>query len=177
MIGIKKVQVVPLDINYGKIIDSFSTTDDKTTNAPSLNAVSTLVEDNVESINGQIEGISSQIEQMNDIIIAKGDFASIEFEITTTQLDTSKDIAYPDGFTKDNTNVVSILSKKSTDGDYVTYSENETIRQSKGSGFRLFLKTDNMVFHILKGSSEASNFTAYVKILLMKIETEVSPSV
>lgn len=170
MIGIKKVQVVPLDINYGKIINSFSTTDDKTTNAPSLNAVSTLVQTNVESLD-------SQIEQINDVIVTKGDFASIEFDITTTQLDTSKDIAYPDGFTKDNTNVVSILSKKSTDGDYVTYSENETIRQSKGSGFRLFLKTDNMVFHILKGSSEASNFTAYVKILLMKIETEVSPSV
>lgn len=39
MIGIKKVEVQPLDINYGKIIDSFSTTDDKTKNAPSLNAV------------------------------------------------------------------------------------------------------------------------------------------
>ena len=169
MIAIKKVEVSSLD-NYGKIINSFSTTDDKTTNAPSLNAVSTLVKTNVESLN-------SQIEQINDVIVAKGDFALIEFDITTTQLDTSKDIAYPSGFTKDNTNIVSILSKKGTDGDYVTYSENETIRQSKGSGFRLFLKTDNMVFHILKGSSEASNFTSYVKILLMKIEPEVTPSI
>lgn len=36
---IKKVQVVPLDYNEGKIIDSFNTSDDKTKNAPSINAV------------------------------------------------------------------------------------------------------------------------------------------
>ena len=129
-----------------------------------------ITKNNVETINGQIEGISSQIEQMNDIIVAKGDFALIEFDITTTQLDTSKDIAYPSGFTKDNTNIVSILSKKGTDGDYVTYSENETIRQSKGSGFRLFLKTDNMVFHILKGSIFISNIFTYAVKLLASLE-------
>ena len=39
MITIKKVQVEPLDINYGKIINSFNTSDDKTRNAPSINAV------------------------------------------------------------------------------------------------------------------------------------------
>lgn len=39
MIGIKKVQVVPLDINYGKIIDSDSTTDDKTQNTYSMRIV------------------------------------------------------------------------------------------------------------------------------------------
>ena len=39
MLSIKKVQVVPLEINNGTIIDSFNTQDDHHTNAPSLNAV------------------------------------------------------------------------------------------------------------------------------------------
>lgn len=36
---IKKVAVSPLPVNEAKVIDSFSTTDDKTINAPSINAV------------------------------------------------------------------------------------------------------------------------------------------
>ena len=45
MITIKKVRVEPLDINYGKIINSLNTSDDKTRNAPSISAVeSGLVE-------------------------------------------------------------------------------------------------------------------------------------
>ncbi len=36
---IKKVAVTPVTPNTGDIIDSFSTTDDKHTNAPSINAV------------------------------------------------------------------------------------------------------------------------------------------
>ena len=39
MITIKKVRVEPLDINYGKIINSLNTSDDKTRNAPSISAV------------------------------------------------------------------------------------------------------------------------------------------
>lgn len=48
MISIKKVEVQPLDINYGKIIDSFNTTDDKTKNSPSLNAVEQYVKSRVK---------------------------------------------------------------------------------------------------------------------------------
>lgn len=47
MRAIKKVEVVPLDVNYGKIIDSFDTTDVKTRNAPSINAVETYVGENL----------------------------------------------------------------------------------------------------------------------------------
>lgn len=51
MIGIKKVQVVPLDENYGKIIDSFNTLDDKTKNAPSIRAVAEKIDEINETIN------------------------------------------------------------------------------------------------------------------------------
>ena len=45
MLSIKKVQVVPLEINNGAIIDSFNTQDDHHGNAPSLNAVEDYVTD------------------------------------------------------------------------------------------------------------------------------------
>lgn len=47
---IKKVSVSSLPTNEGKIIDSFNTSDDKHTNAPSLNAVLTLVGTNPEIV-------------------------------------------------------------------------------------------------------------------------------
>lgn len=50
MIGIKKVQVVPLDYNEGKIIDSFNTTDDTTKNAPSSRAVKEYIDARVTEI-------------------------------------------------------------------------------------------------------------------------------
>ena len=43
MLKIKKVQVVPLDENYAKIIDSASTSDDKTKNAYSMRVVDSLL--------------------------------------------------------------------------------------------------------------------------------------
>ena len=39
MKAIKKVAVTPVTVNDGTIINSFSTSDDKTKNAPSINAV------------------------------------------------------------------------------------------------------------------------------------------
>lgn len=41
MKAIEKVAVTPVQVNNGTIIDSFNTSDDKHTNAPSLNAVET----------------------------------------------------------------------------------------------------------------------------------------
>lgn len=43
MISIKKVAVTPLPDTEGAIIDSFNTTDDKHTNAPSINAVESKI--------------------------------------------------------------------------------------------------------------------------------------
>lgn len=46
---IKKVAVTPVTPNTGDIIDSFSTTDDKHTNAPSINAVEQKLNDLIET--------------------------------------------------------------------------------------------------------------------------------
>lgn len=90
MIGIKKVEVQPLDINYGKIIDSFETTDDKTKNAPSINAV----ENYVESVSFSTEKIAV-IEE------------TITFESGTSE--ESYPINFPSGFTKYNSVVLSAM--------------------------------------------------------------------
>ena len=55
MRAIKKVEVVPLDVNYGKIIDSFDTTDNKSNNAPSINAVETYVGENLTNYDTSTE--------------------------------------------------------------------------------------------------------------------------
>lgn len=63
MIGIKKVQVVALDVNDGKIIDSFNTQDNHQTNAPSLNAVENYVS-NVQS------GLEDDIETKQNLVLS-----------------------------------------------------------------------------------------------------------
>ena len=50
MITIKKVAVTPLPENEGKIIDSFDTTDDKRTNAPSARATKDYIDTSVNTI-------------------------------------------------------------------------------------------------------------------------------
>ena len=49
MLYIKKVGVTPLEPSSGQIIDSFSTVNDKHTNAPSINAVENYVQNYVEN--------------------------------------------------------------------------------------------------------------------------------
>lgn len=47
---IKKVAATPLPKNEGKIIDSFDTSDDKTTNAPSARATKDYIDANLPKI-------------------------------------------------------------------------------------------------------------------------------
>ena len=66
MIGIKKVQVVPLDENYGKIIDSFNTLDDKTSNAPSIRAVSEKIDEINATIDNEVDTLETSIGDVSD---------------------------------------------------------------------------------------------------------------
>lgn len=62
MKAIKKVAVTPVTQNTGSIIDSFNTSDDKHTNAPSLNAVDTRLltdEGNISALQTAINGKQS----------------------------------------------------------------------------------------------------------------------
>ena len=74
MRAIKKIGVVPLPENSGKIIDSFSTTDNKHTNAPSLNAVETYVGENLADYDTSAE-VDSKIETVSSEL--SGDIASV----------------------------------------------------------------------------------------------------
>lgn len=155
MISIKKVQVVPLDINYGKIIDSFNTTDNKQTNAPSINAVEQYV------------GTQSY---------AKTDFATVSFEVTLTtdeQLISSQALNYPTGFNWDNTYVLSCKSVNSTKDSYksaniVSHYNTSTSTFNYDDAFRISMQENSMYF---RGRLPwASGDTVTVIILLMKVD-------
>lgn len=62
---IKKTQVVPIDINYGKIINSFNTSDDKTKNAPSINAV----EEKLNTVNDRLDTAENEILELKGTVL------------------------------------------------------------------------------------------------------------
>lgn len=107
MKAIKKVEVTPIDLNIGKIIDSFNTTDDKTKNAPSLHAVENYVENYVEN-----NSILSE-----NIAVITGSIADIPYGEQR-----SKRIYPPAGFTADNSVIVSVMTGEAgIPGDVVEY--------------------------------------------------------
>lgn len=57
MKAIKKVSTTPVQQNQGQIIDSFQTTDDKHTNAPSLN----IVENRFTSVEGDVSTLNTGV--------------------------------------------------------------------------------------------------------------------
>lgn len=103
MIVMKKVAVIPLDKSGGKIIDSFNTTDDKTKNAPSLNAISkyTLNNDNIKKVSTTITTTNEE----------QGLFGLAYID-------------YPEGFDMNNTFV---LSRRITYSSIPTYKETKYV--------------------------------------------------
>lgn len=152
---IKKVEVVPLDVNYGKIINSFSTTDDKTKNAPSINAVENYVQNEIDTAESELESYALP---KNNIQVLTG---SIEAAANTTTTDT-KD--YPTGFTKDNCVVISIGSSSGTLTNTMCFPK---FVQGSTTDVRVRLLNDNIEFSFMNASSNTIN-TDYI-IVLMKI--------
>ena len=64
---IKKVAVTPVTPNTGDIIDSFNTSDDKHTNAPSINAVEQKLNDKQSKAYYGTNAPSSSLGQDGDI--------------------------------------------------------------------------------------------------------------
>lgn len=87
MKAIKKVQVTPLDYNFGKIIDSASTTDDKTKNTYSMRVIENLINDKFVKITQ-----TASIYEDNGGMFTRGAVAIINL---------------PQGFTRDNSYVIS----------------------------------------------------------------------
>lgn len=97
---IKKIEVTPVDYNFGKIIDSNNTTDDKTKNTYSMNI-----------IDNKVTEIKKTIEQNYAPIV--------KCVVTTSTGGSIQDlrIEYPNGFNKENIFLLSIKFKL-LDADY-----------------------------------------------------------
>lgn len=130
MKAIKKVEVVPLDQNTGTIIDSVSTTDDKTKNTYSARVI--------EELGGEAT--------FDKRLVA------VSFQVTLTgdsQQISSQAIDYPTGFTAYNTYPVSCKSK-ATSENYFKYQQVVTALSGGnvvyGSGCNISLQQEKMYF-------------------------------
>lgn len=141
MKAIKKVEVVPLDVNYGKIIDSFNTTDDKTKNAPSLNAVENYV-----------------TQTISDKIVVLTGTASISGTMST-----QVSVDYPDGFTKDNCIVIGRMTNN-------VGTSNSSIGYVTGGAVNPIVSLAANSINIRYSFGEATTGTYDYKIALMKVD-------
>lgn len=142
MTKIKKVEVVPLDINYGKIINSFNTQDDKTQNAPSINIVETALNTKANSNN-----VYTKIES-DDKYFVKDNLAVIGVASTTIEAETSTGQAnmrfnYPEGFTKENIINVSTKVDFENFGSYTIYPQ----PLDSGLEYQIFLNNNDIMMH------------------------------
>ena len=131
MISIKKVAVTPIPENTGTIIDSLNTTDDKHTNAPSIEAVNNGLANHTHT-KSQITDFAhshtkSQITdfahthddryytetEMNSKLGEKFNSANVKLLTGTTTFNdngmASVELNYPSGFTQSNTMPVSLV--------------------------------------------------------------------
>lgn len=99
MIAIKKVAVSPIPRNEASVIDSFDTTDDKTINAPSINAVENYVGEEIAETKAYVD------EQIINTTV-----------ITNSPTSSTTVINYPEGYTYNNSVILSFMSKTSTTG-------------------------------------------------------------
>lgn len=173
MIGIKKVEVVSLD-NYGKIINSFNTTDDKTTNAPSINAV----EEKLTDINSDISDINSDLTNLNNNAVVKGDFAVLTGSIVMPEANASSTqgtttINLPTGFTGDNSAVISLMGRRTslTTPYYTTpmHYENSQAQTLGAGGLFCRMGESDIMVGAFKSSTTQASYTINFRIVLMKI--------
>lgn len=170
MIGIKKVQVVALDVNDGKIIDSFNTQDNHQTNAPSLNAVENYVSNVQSGLEYDMDTINNDIDTINNTFAnykLKGDFAIITGTITLSSgSGSATGISYPDGFTQENCVCISVGTTRSTGGALATRFEYFTVSSVINLG--VYLNASDITLNATN-SAKGPSVTVPYKIVLMKI--------
>lgn len=167
---IKKVQVVPLDVNEGKIIDSFNTPDDKTQNAPSIHIVEEAL--NTKSNSSDVYTKT----QCDDLLLNKFDKNNFSVLSGTSNVIQYNGyvyfyLDYPTGFTKDNCVVISQMCEPNLEsatlqsGEVLTVAVDSNNQTQVNPRVRL---TDNYIFiHIFNKTGTAKTFN--YKIALMKI--------
>ena len=157
---IRKVAVTPMADNIGTIIDNLNTTDDQTTNAPSIHAVNTALGNKANT---------------SDVYV-KGDFAIITGTITMPPADDSsvtgtEDVNYPTGFNASNCVVISVMSQRSDQSGYATtISASEPASSVRGNGDTVVtLLADYIRVQSYKTSTSAGGTSRIFKVVLMKI--------
>ena len=147
---LKKIAIVPFAQKHkGCIIDSFDTSDDKHTNAPSINAVK---------------------KYFNNTYKQKDDFVIITGNVTIAANDTGLvNINYPEGFNADNcvpiTCGLQIIANKGY--NYVGYNKDSGSILTNAYDRRLNLTSSNILFMIDNPNTSAK--TISYKIVLMKV--------
>lgn len=170
MKAIKKVQVTPLDYNFGKIIDSASTTDDKTKNTYSMRVIDSELDTKSDTNHNHDDRYYTETESDAKYQF-KDDFALLTGTITASDgLTAQVQIDYPTGFTNSNCVVISqmiygIGSSTFTSG-YVGTNTTQPM---------VSLGSSKITIRI--SSSESITTNHDYKVVLMKIDTEDSPSV
>lgn len=174
MIGIKKVQVVPLDENYAKIIDSFNTTDDKTKNAPSIHAVEEKLSELHTDINSDITDTNNNVTDLSNSAMLKENFALITGTITAgAQSQGNTSVSYPTGFTKDNCVIISIMGRRSDASSSLGFATpveyDRSLGYSLGSGgLHAVLYEDNISVRWWNMATDSK--TSTFKLVLMKTD-------
>lgn len=146
---IKKVSATPVQENTGAIIDSLNTSDDKHTNAPSINAIKTYVDNEVTDINTDLAQC-----------IVKGDIAVVTGTISLTNGTGSTNLNYPTGF--DSTNCVAVSVGLTIVTPYSYFSYDNMV-------FSARLTTSNIVVTCTAVDNVGSTATKNVKVVLMKV--------
>lgn len=124
MIGIKKVEVTPVDVNYGKIINSDSTTDDKTKNTYSMQVIDNKIEQSQISL----------ADYMTEVII-NGTGSTVTENL-------------PNGWTYDECSIISVMRNQTGVSLWWSYvvgsgteiislnTDNQIVIQDSKSGFQ-----------------------------------------
>ena len=149
MIGIKKVSVTPVTPNTGDIIDSFNTSDNKHTNAPSINAVETVCK-------------------------VKGDFAYVDAgTLTMAEGKAHTTVNYPSGFTKTNCVVISFMADNVLNsGLSYGYIEDSAGFIAGAIGHRVTLLDNNIAVYInnpIEGNHDVGTASFKCSFVLMKV--------
>lgn len=165
---IKKVSATPVQENTGAIIDSLNTSDDKHTNAPSINAIKTYIDNEISDVNTDL----AQCVVKGDIAVVTGS-KTLDAHDSSSSADykqTNWHISYPSGFNRNNCIVLSFggtIDDSTNTGAYgfSPFSSSNLVLGTLPRGVS-FLDEDMNVFYC--NPSFQTRTLAY-KLVLMKV--------
>lgn len=192
MISIKKVSVTPLPENTtGEIIDSFDTTDDKHTNAPSINAsknyidskastaqsnavntARTYTDSKVSAVQNSITALSNDVETLRQNSFKVSDYAIIEniLTIASGQQSGSATISYPAGFNRNNCMVVSIMGERNDNqAGYSTPASPSVMSLARGNMDLVAQLSDNIIITARYTTNMTQDIGIKYKLMLLKL--------